>query len=340
MNQKTHEAGDLQPSQQQEADDAHYRALASEVDNWTGGSVSDIPQAALDHFPELLEAESLKRTVPEECRGLVRGKRTEVDVRNSAAYTEYCVRLFAVDEAGHALIRKTKYHAYEDVDDHRFETIPKGEALSLVAQYRRDAATLAEPQQEGNMREGRGFLAGNPSFSYYAFSADGYLIAGFDRSDDATTYVKRDPRLRVLSRAEVAQQFPRQYQEALYERESVEGKVPEAAARQENRQSGRSERAISREMHKRLLARYLGSLTLGDAKQIFEAIECGWREQLNGNMGSQLKADEKKVQAVNVAVEHMLAHDLKYIDDILAEAGFRLDSLQIAANSSAPTLGM
>ncbi|AUT75613.1 hypothetical protein C2L64_45460 [Paraburkholderia hospita] len=206
---------------------------------------------------------------------------------------------------------------------------------------------LAEPlvadqksNEAGKLQEVHGFLAGNPNFSYYAFSADGYLIAAFDRSDDATTYVERDPRLRVLTRAEVAQQFPRQYQEALYERESAEGKVPEATARQENRESGKSARAISREIHKRLFARYLGSLTLGDAKQILEAIERCWREQMNGNMGSQLKADDKKVQAVNVAVEHMLAHELNYIDDILAEAGFRSDSLAIAANSSARTLDM
>lgn len=146
MNKERPDAGNLQPIEQEEADDAHYRALSRQVSSWTGTSVSDIPKAALNHFPELLESGRLEATVPQEVQGLVRGKRITLDVHNSCAYKELCLRVFAIDAAGQALIRKTTHHAYEDVDDNRFETVAQSEALALVAQYRRDAAIEAETQ--------------------------------------------------------------------------------------------------------------------------------------------------------------------------------------------------
>ncbi|TAL80687.1 MAG: hypothetical protein EPN77_19305 [Candidimonas sp.] len=87
--------------------------------------------------------------------------------------------------------------------------------------------------------------------------------------------------------------------------------------------------AIPRDIHKRLFARYIANLTLADAKEIFEAIEGCWHEQLNGNKGSQLKAQDREVQAVSAAVDHMLTHDLGAIDGILAAA----------AKPSAPVVG-
>lgn len=69
----------------------------------------------------------------------------------------------------------------------------------------------------------------NPSFSYYALSADGYLIAGFDRSDDAGQYVKRDVRLRVQTRAEVAEHFPHLYGVASHASGKVRSEDPDHA---------------------------------------------------------------------------------------------------------------
>jgi hypothetical protein len=83
---------------------------------------------------------------------------------------------------------------------------------------------------------------------------------------------------------------------------------------------------LSRDTHTRLFARYLGNLTLADARAIYDGIERIWQEQNRGNAGSQLRAHDAQQAAIAEAVDHMHAGDLLYIDGILGETDVHFTS--------------
>ncbi|CAH2783424.1 MAG: hypothetical protein CBARDCOR_3626, partial [uncultured Caballeronia sp.] len=76
-------------------------------------SLSDIPKAAIEHFPELLsESAALRATVPQEYRGEATGAPVGTDFANSLAYKQDFAEILAINCAGNALMRSTTLHAY------------------------------------------------------------------------------------------------------------------------------------------------------------------------------------------------------------------------------------
>ena len=67
--------------------------------------------------------------------------------------------------------------------------------------------------------------------------------------------------------------------------------------------------------HSRILTAYIGRLKLHDLRNIVELVERCWREQANGNAGSQDKADLALRTGIMEAVGNMLSHDRNIIAD-------------------------
>jgi hypothetical protein len=60
----------------------------------------------------------------------------------------------------------------------------------------------------------------------------------------------------------------------------------------------------------------LARMTLADQQSIFTAQERCWREQANGNAGSQHVADKLFDKAVSAAVDRMLPSDREYVESL------------------------
>lgn len=60
----------------------------------------------------------------------------------------------------------------------------------------------------------------------------------------------------------------------------------------------------------------LSRMTLADQQSIFTSQERCWREQANGNAGSQQVADKLFDQAVSAAVSRMLPSDREYVESL------------------------
>jgi len=67
--------------------------------------------------------------------------------------------------------------------------------------------------------------------------------------------------------------------------------------------------------HKKALKAYLGRISKADMDKIIEAHNNIWRQQANGNMGSQMKADDQMSEAVNKAIDNMSPENLKHIEN-------------------------
>ena len=67
--------------------------------------------------------------------------------------------------------------------------------------------------------------------------------------------------------------------------------------------------------HSRILTAYILRLKLHDLRNIVELVEGCWREQANGNAGSQDKADLALRTGIMEGVGNMLNHDRNIIAD-------------------------
>lgn len=69
--------------------------------------------------------------------------------------------------------------------------------------------------------------------------------------------------------------------------------------------------------HARILAAYIGRLSLADARRIMFAYERCWIEQNSGNAGSQMKADAVFAETIAEAIARMLPSDRDNLERII-----------------------
>ncbi len=78
-----------------------------------------------------------------------------------------------------------------------------------------------------------------------------------------------------------------------------------------------SRSAVSDEQHVRILKAYLSRMKKTDLVAIVESSDSCWREQLNGNAGSQSAADRAFEAVVEQAIGNMIQHDRELVSEIL-----------------------
>ncbi len=102
---------------------------------WDGRSIQDIAQR-LEliniHLPN--KCKEWTHTVPAECRGKVSYVASRNPV-NSEDETQEQMEIIALDSSGNALVCKTRYSTYVDVEDPHFNVMPIGEAKAVREQY-------------------------------------------------------------------------------------------------------------------------------------------------------------------------------------------------------------
>lgn len=76
----------------------------------------------------------------------------------------------------------------------------------------------------------------------------------------------------------------------------------------------------TRETHARLFARYLSNCTLADMQAILKAKEDCMHAAMNYGNRAQIDASDNKRAIVERAVNRMLASDLRYNDQMIADA--------------------
>ncbi|MFM0265631.1 hypothetical protein PQQ76_25915, partial [Paraburkholderia sediminicola] len=67
---------------------------------------------------------------------------------NSCAQTKYGIQIYAVDQRGEALIGKTRFFTYEDVDSCAYEVVASTTAFQLVDDYRRRGLAESEALEQ------------------------------------------------------------------------------------------------------------------------------------------------------------------------------------------------
>lgn len=74
---------------------------------------------------------------------------------------------------------------------------------------------------------------------------------------------------------------------------------------------------MTREQHAAILGAYMGRIPLKYQRAMLEAQEACWREQANGNAGSQLAAHHAHEAAVRAAIDNMLDYDIELITEVV-----------------------
>lgn len=74
---------------------------------------------------------------------------------------------------------------------------------------------------------------------------------------------------------------------------------------------------MTRSEHARILSAYLSRLSMSHMAAIVEAERAAWVSQSWEPMGAQLKAQDRAREAVLAAINSMLDHDLKQIEELI-----------------------
>lgn len=74
---------------------------------------------------------------------------------------------------------------------------------------------------------------------------------------------------------------------------------------------------MTRNDHARILSAYLSRLPMAHMAAIVEAERAAWVSQSWEPMGAQLKAQDRAREAVLAAINSMLDHDLKQIEELI-----------------------
>lgn len=74
---------------------------------------------------------------------------------------------------------------------------------------------------------------------------------------------------------------------------------------------------MTRSDHARILSAYLSRLSMAHMAAIVEAERAAWVSQSWEPMGAQLKAQDRAREAVLAAINSMLDHDLKQIEELI-----------------------
>lgn len=77
---------------------------------------------------------------------------------------------------------------------------------------------------------------------------------------------------------------------------------------------------LDRETHARIFARYIANCSLADLRAILDDAEACAREQLNGNICTQSRADTVARLNIQYSVDRMLASDLRHVDKLIDRA--------------------
>lgn len=122
-----------------------YDDVESQVENWSGKSVADLPVNDLYDYPEAADSDRLRSSVPEEYRGPAKGPEVPVSDTNSLDTVKKRFEVLAVDTAGNALTRETATRPYMDADGFTYKITPKEQAFAQLAEFRSlpaDAKTI------------------------------------------------------------------------------------------------------------------------------------------------------------------------------------------------------
>jgi len=74
---------------------------------------------------------------------------------------------------------------------------------------------------------------------------------------------------------------------------------------------------MTRNDHARILSAYLSRLPMAHMAAIVEAERAAWVSQSWEPMGAQLKAQDRAREAVLAAINSLLDHDLKQIEELI-----------------------